>query len=157
MPRDTSTFHILVIKDRERLRRYVSPLSLEHLAQKGLRSEAIMGELSGPNLSPDTFQQNPLFLKFLGWVIAKHGPRSAELLDEVRRQQNGYVYLIDHRSQSADGSVPPEDIIGGFEVRDGAIVRYHSSPNYQLYTKAGLMSLPGTFHELLVEELSKLD
>lgn len=139
-------------------RYFVSPLPNEHVFQHGLPDVAIMGELSeGPEqMVPEKFKQNSAFVRFLGWVITKHSASCPGLLAEAKRQQNGYVYILDLRTPTPDDAVPPEDIIGGVEVKDGELVRFHVSPNYRLFTKDGFMRLDAWIHDRLLEELMSL-
>jgi hypothetical protein len=137
---------------------YVTPLSPEFVYRYGLRSEAIMGELAnGPeDLSQEHFTPNPLFLRFVGWVIAKHAANCSELVDEAKRTKNGLVFILDARTPSPDGAVPPEDIIGGVTVQNGELLEFNNSPNYQLLTQRGFMELDPWFRDRLVEELTAL-
>ncbi|MGE0606914.1 MAG: hypothetical protein AB7O62_07465 [Pirellulales bacterium] len=110
--------------------------------------------LDGPaNIAKDSFAPNQQFSHFLAWVIAKHANSSAELLAEAQRQHKGYVYILDMRTDTPDGPVPPEDIIGGFEVANGKLLRFHSSPNHQLLSDRGFMQLDQYFNACLVNEL----
>ncbi len=134
---------------------YVSPLPDTHGLTTGLPSEAIMGSLKdGPErIVPESFITNKLFSRYLASVIAKHANSCPGLLAEARRQQNGHVVVIDNRTATPDGRVPPEDIIGVFEVNDGKLLRFHASPNHQLLTTNGFMRLEAFMNDRLVEEL----
>ena len=137
---------------------YVSPLSHEHGFNLGLRSEAIMGELTeGPeNITPDHFKQNTVFIQFLGWVIGKHASQCPVLVAETKRQQNGFVYILDKRTPTQDDAVPPQDIIGCVEIQDGQMLRFRGSPNYRVFTDDGFIQLDGWLRERLIEELVAL-
>jgi hypothetical protein len=121
----------------------------------GLPSEAILGEFTnGPeDLSPIAFQQNQLFIKFLSYVIGKHAKECPGLLAETRRQKDGFVYILDNRTPTPDGTVPPEDIIGAMEIANGQMIRYHGSLNYRLLTTDGFMQLEAWLKDRLIEEL----
>ena len=138
-----------------RQRYYVSPLTNEVTFEFGLPSEAIMGELvDGPDqISAEHFEQNPLLVKFLAGVIATHGKNCPGLVAETERQQNGFVYILDERYSSPDGSVPPEDIVGGMEISNGTMLRFHSSPKYRILTKNGFMKIDSWLIKKLTEEL----
>lgn len=125
---------------------------------EGLPGEAIMGEFTrGPgDLTPDAFQQNTQFLQFMAFVISKHCSACPGLMAETQRQQNGYVYILDKRTPTPDDAVPPEDIIGGVEIQDGQMIRYHGSPNYQLITSNGFMQLDDWIKDRVVEELEQI-
>ncbi len=121
----------------------------------GLPSEAIIGEFtSGPEtLTPNAFQQNPEFITFMAYAIGKHASTCPGLIAETRRQQNGFVYILDNRTPTPDDAVPPEDIIGGVEIANGKMLRFHGSPNYQLLTDNGFMQLDPWLKNRLIEEL----
>jgi hypothetical protein len=123
--------------------------------ESGLPSEAIMGELTdGPHtLTPDAFQQNERFIQFLAFVIGKHAIGCPGLVAETQRQQNGFVYILDKRTPTPDGAVPPEDIIGGVEIESGQMLRFHGSPNYRILTADGFMQLDSWLKDRLIEEL----
>lgn len=156
---DRNTFlYEISTEDDGVLHHYVSPLSHEHGFKVGLRSEAIMGELTdGPNdITHDHFKQNTVFIKFLAWVIGKHSNACPRLIEETERQQDGYVYILDQRTPTPDDGVPSEDIIGGVEIQDGEMLHYHASPKYQILTKDGFMQLDQFLLDRLIEELLAL-
>ncbi|MCA9178123.1 MAG: hypothetical protein KDB14_26850 [Planctomycetales bacterium] len=123
--------------------------------KSGLPSEAIMGEFTNglEELTPDAFTQNPLFIKFLAFVIGKHATECPGLIAEAQRQQNGFVYILDKRTPTPDGTVPPEDIIGGVEIANDEMIRFHGSPNYRILTDDGFMQLDGWLKDRLIDEL----
>lgn len=137
---------------------YVSPLPYEHGFGSGLRPEAIMGELTnGPEeVTLDHFNHSPAFLQFLARVIGKRMSEWPGLIAEVQRQQNGFVYLIDKRTLTPNDAVPPEDIIGGIEIRAGQMLRFHSNPSYRMFTENGFMHLDDWMRERLLEEIVTL-
>lgn len=129
----------------------------EVAALGGLPGEAIAGVLDGEGASPEHFRPNPSFAALLHEVIAKHGPTDSELQDVARAQGEGWVYVIDLRTpQGPQGSVPPEDIIGAFEVRAGQIVEgsYRPMEGYETYTSNGLVVLPQGLRRALLRELT---
>jgi hypothetical protein len=91
-------------------------------------------------------------------VIASEGPTLPGLQAEARRRWTGWVYLIDARTPTPAGAVPPSDIIGAFEVRDGRVVpkSYQPNANHLLVSSNGLFKLEPALHERLVERLLKL-
>ncbi len=133
----------------------LAALSPADVADTGLRGEAVLGLLSRPEgpIDAENLRPNPAFLAFLHWAIAKHAPGNRHLLDSARRQGDGWVYIIDARTPSPQGSVPPEDILGAFEVRQGALVRYQASPTYRVATANGPPCLDPWFADRLREEL----
>lgn len=139
-------------------RRYLSPLPHVIGFQFGLTTEAIIGELANDadEISVDSFKPNPVFKNFLQWVIGKHAISLPAFVAEAKRQCDGYVYVLDQRTPTPDGAVPPEDIIGGFEVKNGELIRFIGSPNYVVYGRNGLMSLERSIHGKLIDELTEL-
>ena len=134
---------------------YLSPLPPHLGFGKGLPPEAIMGQLrQGPeDFSPAGFAPNEPFTRFLHAVIAKHAASCPGLMAEARRQHNGFVYILDLRTPTPNDAVPPEDIIGAVEVRDGQLGHFQGSPNYRIVAQNGLMTLDPWFHAKLMEEL----
>ena len=139
-------------------RYYLSLLPHEVGFQIGLPTEAVIGELvDGPDhFEHEHFVQNDVFVTFLHHVIAKHVYACPGLVAEGQRQRNGYVYLIDSRTPTPDGAVPPEDIIGVVEVEDGQLHSYRGSPKYQLFAQSGLISLDPWLEERLIDDLQAL-
>jgi len=136
----------------------LSALSPGIVFKKGVPREAILGELAGNagQISPEGFRPNPVFIQFLHWVIARHSTQCSDLVEEAKRQQEGYVYVIDQRTPTPGGQVPLEDIIGVFEVKGGELATYRASPNHQLLTQQGPLRLTPWYQEKLLEELRKL-
>jgi hypothetical protein len=88
---------------------------------QGLAPEAIVGVLSerwnsSMRITPELFARNSVFVDFLHNVIAADGPSDPGFQAEARRLGDGWVYVIDQRTPSPAGPVPPEDIIGAFTV-----------------------------------------
>jgi hypothetical protein len=142
---------------------YVTLLSSEQAFSRGLAPEAIIGVISRPlaageSITPEAFARNRVFVQFLHAVIARRGPTLPGLVAEAERQGDGWVYLIDQRTRKPDGAVPPEDIIGAFEVRGGRIVpgSYQASPRHQILSHDGFFRLPPDLKAALLEELANL-
>lgn len=126
---------------------------------EGLIREAILGVLKpewAPHepITPDVFVPNPAFAEVLAEVIALHGPKQPRLRDEARRTGTGYVVLVDQRTPTPEGPVPPEDILGVFRVEDGNIGPYRASPNHRLLTSNGFFQLDDALTEILLQELA---
>lgn len=145
-----------VVDEQGRTRHYLTAIDIDF--NRTLLSEAIVGELTGDEdrLDPDHFTPNLAFLKFLHWVLARHGASSPGFIAEAARQKDGYVYIIDNRTSTPDGSVPPEDIIGAFEIADGKPLRYIGSPQYAPLTGQGPPQLGPWLQARLVDELNVL-
>jgi hypothetical protein len=144
-------------------RDYVTLLPPESACSCGLAPEAIIGVLSHPladgeSMTPHNFARNRLFVEFLHAVIARRGPSLPGLIAEAKRQGDGWVYLIDERTPTPGGAVPPEDIIGAFEVRGGQVVTgsYRASPGHRILSRGGFFRLSPDLRAVLLEELANL-
>jgi hypothetical protein len=143
------------------MRDYVTLTPPDAAFSRGLIPEAILGMLERPlsaggELAPDNFVANTVFKKFLAEVIAKHGPDDPDLVAEATRIGTGYVTIVDLRTPTPQGEVPPEDIIGIFNVRNGKTgpEQYVPSPNHRLLTKDGFLRLDRILTQRLYEELA---
>jgi hypothetical protein len=128
---------------------------------KGIIPEAIVGVLKRPlnegeAIRPENFIRNKLFNDLMHEFIARHGPELKGLQAEAQRQGEGWVYLIDGRTATPQGNVPPTDIIGAFEVKAGRLVAqsYKRNPRHVLLSLEGFFRLPPELHEQLLKELT---
>jgi hypothetical protein len=142
---------------------YVTLLSPDIIFSQGLLPQAIVGVLPHPlkpigPITPDIFARNRVFVDFMHQVIARHAPECPKVQGEARRQGNGSVYIIDQRTKDPRGTVPPQDIIGGWEVKDGEVVleSYQSNPNHMILSSDGFFRLDSNLHQHLLEELVAL-
>jgi hypothetical protein len=140
---------------------YVTLTRPDVVFSDGLISEAILGVLKhalGPEepITPDVFAPNPIFTKFLAEVIARHGPEQPALAAQAKRIGKGGVFLVDQRTPTPQGPVPPEDIIGVFGVEGGKVLpgSYSASPNHRLLTSNGFFRLDNALMECLQQELA---
>jgi hypothetical protein len=140
---------------------YATVLPPEVFSKAGASGEAIVGTLPRSNsdhhgsISADGFVPNEEFSRFLHQVVAEHAPCSAALQAEAERIGNGWVYLVDRRTPTPEGPVPPEDIIGGFQVTGGRAVpgSYVAGKSHRLLTERGFFHLDDGLHRKLVDEL----
>jgi hypothetical protein len=142
---------------------YISCLSHEQVFERGLAKEAIIGVLLRPlesdePITPAVFARNRVFVDFLHALIARRGPQLPGLIAEARRQGNGWVVIIDQRTPTPGGPVPPEDIIGVFAVKDGQLVAnsYQPSPKHVILSSDGFFQLGSELQACLLEELASL-
>jgi hypothetical protein len=140
---------------------YVTCLPNEHIFARGLAAEAIVGVLlrplePGEAITPAVFARNRVFVDFLHGVIARRGPELPGLLAAARRQGEGWVYVIDQRTRTPADAVPPEDIIGAFEVQGGQLVpgSYRPSPKHMILSADGFFQLGDELQACLLEELA---
>jgi hypothetical protein len=89
--------------------------------------------------------------------VERFGPTAPNLQKEAVRQKNGFIYVIDVRTPTPRDAVPPEDIIGAFEVREGQVhpETYRPNPNYCLLTSRGFFVLDSFIEKNLLEELTR--
>src|SRR5262249_4525582 len=111
----------------EGMKDFITCLPHEYVFKHGLAPEAIVGELAHPlgadeAITPAIFARSRVFVDFLHDVIARRAPDQPGRIAEARRQGNGWVAVIDQRTPTPRGAVPPEDVLGLFEVKDGEVV-----------------------------------
>ena len=155
---------VITVATPDGMKDYVALTSAATAFSAGLLPEAILGVLKRPlhdggTITPDNFIPNSVCAKFLAHVIAKHGPQDPELQAEAARVGKGYVILVDQRTPTPQEPVPPEDILGAFEIKDGKVPAtdsYRASPNYKLLTKDGFFKLNRTLMARWQEELAAL-
>jgi hypothetical protein len=149
------------VRTPEGMKDYVTCLSHEHVFAQGLAPEAIVGVLlrplqPGEAITPAAFARNRLFVDFMHEVIGRRGPQLPGLVAEAQRQGNGWVYVIDQRTRTPRGAVPPEDIVGAFEVKGGQVVpgSYRASPKHMILSPDGFFRLGSELQACLLEELA---
>jgi len=126
----------------------------------GLPTVAVYGFMHGEVLGAGQFQPNPPFLNFLHDVIRHHVPNDPAMQSGARQQRNGSLSIVDLRTpEGPQGRVPPEDVIGIFEIKDGAIRPGYYFPNdkYVVFAPGkGPTRLPPNLLAAFVSELKKL-
>lgn len=152
--------HIYDVDFPEGKKHFVSVLPTETVFSHGLLPESIVGALlrpfaAGERITPDVFVRNSVFVKFMHDIVAKYAPLDPELDAEAKRQGIGWVYIVDRRTKNPHGAVPPEDIIGAFEVSDGKFVHdsYRASPRHLVLSADGFFQLTPSLHAALSREL----
>lgn len=140
---------------------YVTCLPSEQVFARGLAREAIIGVLRRPlepgeRITPAVFVRNPAFEDFLHEMVARRGPQVPGLKAEARRQREGWVYIVDQRTRTPQGHVPPEDIVGVFAVERGkiALESYERSPKHLILSVDGFFQLGPELQACLLEELA---
>jgi hypothetical protein len=108
---------------------------------------------------PENFAANPAFKTFLHASIAKHAPDLPEYQHQAQDLQNGWLYLVDGRAGNSDEFVSPQDVIGAFFVRNGAMKSdwYRRNSRHRLYTSAGFFQLSETLASKIVADLIALN
>ena len=136
---------------------FLSPKEVQSLG--GLPNEAIAGFIHGEEAPSQTFRPNPRFTEFLHEVIRWTAPSDPDFRSTAREQVNGWVYIIDLRTpEGPQGRVPPEDIIGGFQVQDGEIIpgSYVVNDRYCAFWAGRLVTLPPTLRAAFIARLPKV-
>jgi lambda repressor-like predicted transcriptional regulator len=128
--------------------------------QHGLPQHAIMGALTrrlrlGEQITPDAFAANPEFIDYLHRFLEEQAPKDPRLLAEARRLVDGWVYIIDQRTRTPSGTVPPEDIIAAIQVTNGELVAgsYKRNDKHLLLSEAGFFRLGRKLHPTFVRTL----
>jgi hypothetical protein len=147
----------------EGVKEFVTLLTPDYAREFGLPSEAIVGTILGAfdrteRLPPERFAANPIFRTFLHDLIARLAPTDVAFEREAQRVGDGWVYVIDRRTADPTREVPPEDIIGAFLVKGGALVpnSYERGERHQLVSERGLFQLGSRLNAWLVAELEIL-
>src|SRR4051812_24574704 len=75
---------------------------------------------------------------------------------EAKRIGEGWVYVIDARPANPRGRVPPEDILGAFEVKAGRVVTdsYRRNAKHVILSKDGFFQLDAVLRKRLLGELA---
>jgi hypothetical protein len=124
-----------------------------------LKSAAVAGVFRSIDMAPEKFVQNFAFVETVHRVVREQCPRLQQFQEAARRQGKGWLYVSDARTpEGPNGRVPPEDIVGGFEVTDGRVLdaAYMPNPNYRVFTQNGLTRLPEPLQSMLKAELKRL-
>lgn len=135
----------------------VSLLETEAVLQKGLACKSVIGHLKDGDkpLSPDNIVYNPLFMTLFQDVIRSTALASPEIEESAKEQVNGFIYIIDQRSEGKV-KIKPHNIIAALEVKDETILpeSLQFNPNYQVVSSEGLFILPDMYEQNLVAALS---
>lgn len=157
---DSGEVFVYVVDVAGGTKHYVSPLPTHVTESTGLQPYAIYGRLTrelkdGEAISPKVFTPNPAFVDFLHTFIAEYAPKDTLFRKEVERSEDGWVYVIDARTPTPDGDVPPEDIIGGFQVEDGELVpeSYNGNTKYVVLTEHGFTRLTDKLQRIFIRKL----
>jgi len=154
-------FYVFRVHLAEGLKDIVSLTPAHTAFDSGFAADTVIGACSellkdGGTVTVANFQPNRHFVELLHGVIAAYGPKLPALCAEARRQRTGWVYVIDGRSPTPEAEVPPRDILGVFEVKDGTIVAnsYQANANHQILSADGLFSLEPELHEQLMKRIA---
>ncbi len=156
------SIHVYRTNTPEGVKDYISCLPSDLVFSRGLAPESIIGVLlrplePGEEITPAVFARNRVFVEFMHGVIARRGPGAPGLVAEAQRQRDGWVYIVDQRTRTPQGPVPPEDIVGAFQVKGGQIVpgSYQPSPRHLILSASGFFQLGPELQAFLAEELAR--
>jgi hypothetical protein len=156
-----TSFYVCQAETPEGAKDYVTLVPPETAFSHGLVPESIVGVLlrplgPGEPITPAVFARNRVFVNFLHAVIARHGPDQADCQAEAARLGEGWVYIIDGRTPTPGGPVPPEDIFGAFEVKAGKLLpgSYRASHKHMILSPRGFFRLDEGLRQCLLRELT---
>lgn len=139
---------------------YCTFISQEHIFKYGLSANVIVGEVqkldSGEVDFENSFVENTLFKKSIFDFLEKEIVNDPQLIESARQQDEGWVYILDQRTPTPDGEVPPYDIVGAFEVKEGVLEGFSANQNYQLKSENGFTDLGGRLNIKFNDYLKKL-
>ena len=153
--------HIKYYNDKPERIKALSLLSPEQVEKIGtLKGEAILGFVTGEQLSLESFHHNRIFIDFIQNLIGIEAPKDPDLQAAASEQQKGWIYIIDRRVTDSpqEEETSPEDIFGAFEIKDGQILAnsYQPNDNYLIFSKNGLFQLPDSLNQSLISALEAL-
>ncbi len=144
----------------EGVKHYFTVLPLDLVFSKGLIPEAIVGALRAPPvegqpIKPESFAENSIFVKYMHDFLSREAANEPECIRQANEPGVGWVYIVDQRTLTPGGTVPPEDIIGAVQAKDGQIVpdSYRGSPKHAILSDRGFFRLSAELHKKLVAEL----
>jgi hypothetical protein len=115
-----------------------------------LTSKAIIGFIIDSNKPIDetNVRINPQFLDHFHKTILFYAQFNDGIIHLVEKEQNGFIYIRDKRNKTEENAT---DIIGSFEVKNGALVHdsYIPNPLYKLITANGGFELEPALEALL--------
>jgi hypothetical protein len=137
---------------------HLSFISPDHVFERGMPGQAVLGLLTaGPDhFDREHFVPNRLFREFYHEVLAGNVARCPDLIEEAKRRKSGHIFIIDPRTPTPNGDVPPEDIVGAVAVDDGEVAGYEGNPNFEVYGANGPMRIGGWWRGVLVDEIRKI-
>ena len=106
-------------------------------------------------------ETNPSFTEVMHHAIAAAGTPDRHIAAGAPKNgdEEGWVYIIDPRTPTPEGSVPPSDILGSFKVdcETQTVVKesYRPNENYQLLSGQGhgLCQLPGNYYTAIIQAI----
>ena len=153
-------FSLCRVDTGEGMQEYVTLVTSEIFCSRGLLPEAIVGVVSRPlesdeRITPDVFVRNRVFVEFMHEVITRYAPKDPAFQTTASRQGDGWIYVIDQRTPDPAGTVPPEDIIGGFQIANGKVIpeSYQRNSKHVIFSSKGFFDLGANLNGALVDEV----
>lgn len=120
MPEPLPLLNVFEIEVDGRTRYLIGFIDTVLAGAAGLDERSIVGEYTpGPadEFDPASFQSNPAFVEAFIQYMNSEGSHSPELANQAQGYSNGWLYLVDPRSQTPSEAEPPaSDLLGGFAV-----------------------------------------
>ena len=154
-------FHVFLLNVQGSQLHVLSFLPPELVFVSALPMEACMGTIlnhpAGPAsmIAAANFQPNAQFDAYLHHHAARVFAEDSGLQAEAKHQRRGNVFVLDARTPDPGGYVPPEDILGAFEVSDGSISAhsYRGNPQYRVVSINGICDLPPALWNAMIADL----
>lgn len=149
---------VFTFRHDQNIYRALSPLSPEEVKDRGLPTEAVLGEINAalPSMTPDQFEQNDAFVDLVHEIIRSNVPFIPSFCAEAASIGRGELLIIDQRSDIDD--MTTEDILGRFDLTGGELDASNYQPNeqYRVLTEKGPIQLDSELEEHLLTYLTKL-
>ena len=150
---DNKYTEIIVDNPNGGIDRYYTFVSID-VFKKGLISEAIIGlnknsKDNGEKINVEDFVENSVFKKLLHKVIQEYVPLENSFRNELKRQKNGWIYVMDKRDKNFNSE--SNNIIGGFKIENNKIIKYVPNKRHKLFTEKGFFILDDPIEKKLIE------
>lgn len=137
-------------------RYYVTITPAEVVNECGLKWWNIVGSLNqfSDGVREGNFIPNEKFLVVLTDFFASMITDDVEVgvtSGDIKRE---WQYIIDQRVEDTSGAVPPEEIVGAYEIYEGRKVGFQLNPNYKLVSARGFFDFGAEFNLKLIDFMS---
>ena len=149
---------LYMIAEDGRERTLLSLMPLDEGFERGIPSEAILGELNdiAAGLSEENFTPNVAFIKFMHESLATHVRSCPSLIDRARRLGNGQLPLLDGRTPANQKQVNAADVLGLLQVENERIVRYTACMQHKLVHEEEVVVFEPFLYERLLGDLLRI-
>lgn len=141
-----------------RERTLLSLMPLDDGFERGIPTEAILGELTDANadLSEENFTANVAFIKFMHESIATHVRSCPSLIERAKRLGEGQLPLLDGRIPAGQKQVNAADVLGFAQVENERIVRYTACMQHKLVYQDQVVRFEPFLYERLLGDLLRI-